>query len=149
MLVAKSTKTVLEWWQKQAKISGWLRCVWREWRRWIFNLAGVGRADVAIRYFWDFSRHRDIKAFIGPVRRGRTALVALIDSWQAALLRYFSRWSAVGQLVLPLLSQKSPRFRDLVLISLLFPEALWGLAAHPGDSDVWHRLYFVIRSSAP
>ena len=137
MLVSeKHEKTALEWWQKaQAKISGWFAVRFA-------GMAAVGfltwlacwALDVRYPIFLGFfAGVADIVPFIGPVAAGAViALVALIDSWQKAVLAVVV-FTVVQQLennlVLPLLSQKFIAFPAiLVLISLLIGEALWGLA---------------------
>jgi Predicted permease len=92
---------------------------------------GAGRALPDI--FGIFRSIADIVPFIGPIATGAViVLVALIDSWQKAVLVVVV-FTVVQQLesnlVLPLLSQKFIAFPAiLVLISLLVGEALWGLA---------------------
>lgn len=137
MLAAeKHEKTVLEWWQKaQAKISGWFAVR-------LAGMAAVGfltwlmcwALDVRYPIFLGFfAGIADIVPFIGPIATGAViALVALIDSWQKAVL-LVAIFTVIQQLennlVLPLLSQKFIAFPAiLVLISLLVGKALWGLA---------------------
>ena len=133
---AKREKTVLDWWQKaQVKISGWFAV----------RLAGMLAVGLStslacwaldIRYpvfLGFFAGVADIVPFIGPIASAAViALVALLDSWQKAVL-IIAIFTVIQQLennlVIPLLSKKFIEFPAiLVLLSLLAGEAIWGIA---------------------
>ena len=149
----KHEKTALAWWEKaQVKISGWFAVRFA-------GMIAVGLLTslvcwaLNIRYpiFLGFiAGAADIIPFIGPLAAAAViALLALLDSWQAALLAvalFMLIQQLENNLMIPLLTKKFIEFPAiLVLVSILVGDALWGLAGAILAIPLFGILYDFIR----
>ncbi len=137
LLVPKEREAaVLAWWKRaQIKISGWF-AVRLAGMLAVGSFTSLACWALNIRYpvfLGFFAGVADIIPFVGPIAAAAIiAVVALIDSWQKAVLAV-AIFTIIQQLennlVIPLLSKKFIEFPAiLVLLSLLVGETLWGLA---------------------